>query len=205
MNLQKQLIAELKIKDDSSNNDYGEIYFSEEYNLNSEDKEEIKHIINEGCNETLTDNKTLSKKIDTSIGSVLIEIKKHPDYSRRKLIKGFLLSNEPDKVISQSKHQLLEKLSISELIFALILKTKSYDEEYPLISDSVIETMQQKTKKFTNNDLNLQYLHYFLLQFIGISLNDSYLLKIIEVVTNLPNNFSKSIEEFLNSDSSNTS
>jgi len=89
----KVKVAELTIKKDGTD-DYGGVYFTEDFSWSEEDRRKIEDAVLGGRNEILSKDETKKVNICTANGNVSVEIKKHPEISRRKLIEGFIYSEE---------------------------------------------------------------------------------------------------------------
>jgi|GEM_PF-41407 hypothetical protein len=132
--MRKVKVAELTIKKDGTD-DYGMVYFTEDFSWLEEDRRKIEDAVLGGRNEVLSKDEIKKVTVCTVNGDVSVEIKKHPEISRRKLIEGFVYredDEEKDKTenidnISDDKPEKSMKIYLDNCCF-----NRPYDDQSSL-------------------------------------------------------------------------
>ena len=99
--------------------DYGDIYYSPEFQWTDDDRKLIESTVNKFYNSFDSKGKEI---VETCFGKIIIEHEVHPDAARRKLIKGFFIHqfNETMEASAYSAISEQEELDFFTLIEKLV-------------------------------------------------------------------------------------
>lgn len=146
--MKKVKVAELTIKKNGTD-DYGNVCFTENFSWHEEDRRSIEDAILGGRNEILSKDEIKKVDVCTANGDVSVEIKKHPEISRRKLIEGFIYSEEIDN-ISGNKSDEIAMIYLDNCCF-----NRPYDDQSSLTVRLETEAKLDIQEKIRSGQLSL--------------------------------------------------